>query len=221
MRRVRLKISSQDFLTRLHFNFLEVITTLEILELFQYDQSNFLSLQRIQLKPGYLSNLDNTMKKYFLTLWYQVMEQKKDEILVIMKQRANQGFWPVLIQGAWGMVPPIQVDQNFIKITIVINETFDPDLMGNIQNLADTVEIISMERVDGDMASLPQSHGVPWSFFTPRQREIATYSVQQGYFQIPKKIDTVQIGQHFKISAAAVSEHLRKIEQKLMHFVFG
>jgi predicted DNA binding protein len=149
------------------------------------------------------------------------MEQKKDEILVIMKQRADQGFWPVFMQGAWGLVPPIQVDQNFTKVTIVTNESFDPDLMENIQSLADTVEIISMERVDGEMASLGKWHSVPWSYFTPRQREIASYAVQQGYFQIPKKIDTAQIGQHFQISAAAVSEHLRKIEQKLMHFVFG
>ncbi len=222
MRRIRLEISSpRDFLTNLHFNFLDVIIDLEILELFQYDQSNFLSLQKIRLKPGYMADLDATMKKYFLAVWYQIMEQKQDEIICIMKQRADQGFWPVFMQGAWGLVPPIQVNQSCILLTVVTNEASDPDLLEKMENLAGSVEILSKERVDGDITSYSKSHGVPWSLFTARQREIATYAARQGYFHMPKKIDTAQIGQHFQISAAAVSEHMRKIEQKLMHFVFG
>ncbi len=221
MRRIRLKISSPDFLIRLQFNFLDVITDLEILELFQYDQSNFLSLQKIHFKPGNIANLDTIMKKYFLAVWYQIMEQTEDEVVCIMKQRADQGFWPVFMAGAWGLIPPIHVDQQYILLNIVTNESSDPDLLKNMQRLADTVEVLSQERVDGDMASFSKSHSVPWSYFTPRQRQIASYAVRQGYFQMPKKIDTAQIGSHFQISAAAVSEHLRKIEQKLMHYVFG
>ncbi len=221
MRRIRLKISAHDFLTRLQFNFLDVIIDLEILELFQYDQSNFLSLQKIHLKPGYMADLDNTMHKYFLAVWYQTMEQTQEEIVCILKQRADQGFWPVFMAGTWGLVPPIHVDQQYILLNVVTNESSDPDLLINMQSLADSVEVLSMERVDGDLASTSKSHSVPWSYFTPRQREIATYAARQGYFQMPKKIGTAQIGRHFQISAAAVSEHLRKIEQKLMHFVFG
>ncbi len=90
-----------------------------------------------------------------------------------------------------------------------------------MQSLADSVEVLSMERVDGDIALYSKSHSVPWSYFTPRQLEIANFAVRQGYLQMPKLIDTAQIGQHFQISAAAVSEHLRKTEQKFMRFVFA
>ncbi len=228
MHLIRLKISSShNFLTRLQFHFIDVIIDLEILELFQYDQSNFLSLQKIRLKPEFLKDLEATMKKYFLAVWYQIMEQKDDEILCFMKQRADQGFWPTVLakefgQGFWSLIPPIQVNQNDVLLTVIATEFPGTNVLEKIENLADSVEILSQERIEEDMAVSSKSHGIPWSIFTPRQREIATYAVQQGYYQVPKKmISAAQIGEHFKISGAAVSEHLRKIEQKLMHFVFG
>ena len=222
MRRIRIKISSRDFLTRLQFNFLEVIIDLEILEIFQYDQSNFLSLQRIHLKPGYIERFEETLKTYFLSVWHTILKREGDEVFCIMQQRADQGFWPLFMQGAWGIVPPIQVDQQYILLTVVTNEASDPNLLEKLEELASIVEVLSKERLEGDPAVYYKSPGVPWFLFTPRQREIATYAVRQGYYQTPKKkIDAAQIGRHFHISGAAVSEHLRKIEEKLMHYVFG
>jgi predicted DNA binding protein len=48
-----------------------------------------------------------------------------------------------------------------------------------------------------------------------------TYASRQGYFELPKKISTQQIADHFGISTSTVINHIQKAEKILVKFHFG
>jgi predicted DNA binding protein len=55
---------------------------------------------------------------------------------------------------------------------------------------------------------------------TDRQKEVAYYAVQHGYFEIPRRINSKKIANHFKITRSALYDHLRKIEKTIYHSIF-
>jgi len=54
------------------------------------------------------------------------------------------------------------------------------------------------------------------SELTDRQKEILIKAKQSGYYEIPRKITTMELAQEFGISKTAILEHLRKAEGKIM-----
>ncbi|OLS15563.1 MAG: putative DNA binding protein [Promethearchaeota archaeon CR_4] len=60
----------------------------------------------------------------------------------------------------------------------------------------------------------------PYSKLTERQRKIIYYAVENGYYEIPRQITTVDLAEKFSISSSALNEHLRKIERQIFHSMF-
>ena len=54
------------------------------------------------------------------------------------------------------------------------------------------------------------------SELTDRQKEILIKAKQSGYYEIPRKITTMELAKEFGISKTAILEHLRKAERKIM-----
>jgi predicted DNA binding protein len=54
------------------------------------------------------------------------------------------------------------------------------------------------------------------SGLTERQKEILIKAKQLGYYEIPRKISSLDLAKEFNISKSAVLEHLRKAEGKIM-----
>ena len=54
------------------------------------------------------------------------------------------------------------------------------------------------------------------SELTDRQKEILIKAKQSGYYEIPRKITTMELAKEFEISKTAILEHLRKAEGKIM-----
>ena len=54
------------------------------------------------------------------------------------------------------------------------------------------------------------------SELTDRQKEILIKAKQLGFYEIPRKITTLELAEEFGISKTAILEHLRKAEGKIM-----
>lgn len=59
----------------------------------------------------------------------------------------------------------------------------------------------------------PRSH--PFQL-TSRQMRLFQFALQNGYFQIPRKVPTKKIAEYFSISTVATLEHLRKAQRKIL-----
>jgi predicted DNA binding protein len=217
MRILKLKISS-DFLEKNHFpNYFTISSHIEMLQIYQYDISSFFSMQRIMLKPNIGPNVEEKLIETFQPKAFKIIEQKKDEILCIMKQDSNTGFWPLLLANNWALIPPIIVDEDYIKLTVLTREE-------NVNPMFDTlrkqVRDIQLEAV-GDAQSALEKMGTVLPKFTPRQIEIATYAFRKGFFESPRKITAEELASKFSISVSAVNEHLRKTEYLVMKYFFS
>ncbi len=54
---------------------------------------------------------------------------------------------------------------------------------------------------------------------SPRQMEVFSYAARKGYFENPKRTDIGEIAGNLGLKPATASEHLRKVQAKVMPFV--
>lgn len=225
MRILRLKISA-EMVKNMKFSLFEKLEYLEILNTWQYSQTNFFSVQKMVFKPEFQSILDDidTLKKEVNATYMQILRKKENEILCILQQHLASGFWPVIKEGGpWALIPPISVDKEYILLTIVAPKEYVQNLFQMVNIFTNDYTVLAVERMD-NVDRIEEMLGItnlPYPTFTDRQREIATYAVRNGFYQSPKSISAQAIAEEMGISVSAVNEHLRKVERVAMDFFFG
>jgi predicted DNA binding protein len=224
MRILRLKISS-NMVKNMGFDLFDKLEYLEILNTWQYSQIDFFSIQKIVFKKEFQSVLDDLeeLKKQVSATYLKIIKRKDNEIVCILKQHRDSGFWPVILPGAWAIVPPVIIDQEYILLTIVAPKEYVQNLFQMVKMFTDDYTVLAVERMDNvdRIEELLGVSNIPYPTFTDRQREIASYAVRNGFYQSPKKISAQAIANEKNISVSAVNEHLRKVERVTMDFFFG
>ncbi|MGC9781306.1 MAG: helix-turn-helix domain-containing protein [Candidatus Heimdallarchaeota archaeon] len=143
-----------------------------------------------------------------------------------MTLKRESGFWPKIISGSWVICPPIIIDEEFIKISIIIKDKFE-DIYKKWSKIIDKIEVISINNLHNVPEQLDlQTRQVlrnthPYPYFPIKQHEIALFATRKGYYKSPKKISAEELAAHFNISISAVNEHLRKAEKTAMHYLFS
>lgn len=216
MKLVKLKMSSQ-FLTRLGYvELFKYIKFYEIIHAYSYDRTNFFSKQRIVFHPGMMNEHLEDVKKILRTDVFQTLSQSGDEIVALTQQRNDIGFYPLLVEQTFAVIPPITIDSEFIKVTLMAPaEALEQlyTILGRISNNA--YEILASYDMRNEL--IDRSEGM----FTERQREICVFAYRNGFFESPRKITAEAIAEKFNISVSAFNEHIRKVEKLVMKYFFG
>ena len=226
MRVIKIKISS-DFLKNIGLaDIFKNIKFVEISEIYQFDRLNFFSVQKIILQNDVARKLkepnqiEQLIIDQFKPQFFQRLEQVGDEIVCLMKQRNDIGFWPLLLSGPWAIIPPISVDADAIVTTIITRKEFiqrKEGLFEILQKFTKSFEILAIN----DLQKALERFTHPTPSFTERQREIATFAMRNGFFELPKKISADEIAKKFGISVSAVNDHIRKVEKIVMKYFFS
>lgn len=224
MQLVKIKYPTEIIIS-LHLLNFEKIKYLEVIEIFQYDRLNFVTLNRIFIKDR-KDNPEKIIETTFHPELYQIIEIEGDEIMFLMKHRNDKGFWPSLMSDSWTILPPIIIDEKYIKETLLIKTNFEEvykeysKIIKNLEVVAiNEIHHISEEHVLQKKQLVPNWQ--PFPLFTARQQEIATYATRHGYYKSPKEISADSLAEKFNISISAVNEHLRKAEQVAMRYFFS
>ena len=56
----------------------------------------------------------------------------------------------------------------------------------------------------------------PINRLTPKQRRILTLAYELGYFEVPKKINSIELAARLNLTDATVVEHLGKAKKRLL-----
>jgi hypothetical protein len=219
MRIERLRIKG-NFVERLGFPaFFDRVSFMEIVNAFQYDQNNFLSLARIKFKPGFRDAWHSVLEQDLRVGFVQELSSKEESIECIIQSTSATGFFPLPVsqQGSWAILPPIAMDPGSITLTLIAEESTLPGIHAAIEGLGSGITVLALN----DLAKSAQRNRALAPPFTDKQREVATYAVRHGFFKNPKQISAEDVAGHFGISASAVNEHLRKARQTAMAFFFG
>jgi predicted DNA binding protein len=217
MRILKIKVPSKILLDLGFPDYFTVVDHIEVLQIYQYDRNNFFSMHAIRFKPDMKGNIAQQLQELFHAQSFQVLEEKRDEILCIMKQRKDSGFWPAFLSGSWALLPPLIIDPDSIMFSIIAKEDEHLASILNQLKIFKSIELLAISK-PGDTI---ETAGQPPPRLTARQREIMTYASRYGYFDLPKKIATKQIASHFGLTPGAVINHVRKAEKLLMRYFFG
>jgi predicted DNA binding protein len=150
-------------------------------------------------------------------IWYQLLEKKGRDYLILLKQNFEDGYWPDFLTLSWAFVPPISISQNSILISVLVKEEDQFHQLFTFLEKIGSYEIISISNPTENLPYFAQNSPQ----ITARQRAIMTYASTHGYFEIPKKISVYEIAEHFNITPAGVCNHIQKAEKSLMRFHFG
>ncbi len=195
---------------------------LEILNAYQYDQNNFFSLQRIRFRPNRVAFVDKILRENLKAEYYEMLHQHGDEILCIMKQRCIAGFFPNFGMGPWAILFPISVEEKNIHVNLLSEEQYLSHIYEMIPKYVDSYQVVGISNVN-NAQEIGQTglFQMPFPSFTAKQRDIATYAAQHGYFESPKQITAKAIADKFQVTESAVNMHLKNAENLAMKFFFG
>jgi DNA-binding CsgD family transcriptional regulator len=198
-------------------NFFQYAQSLELMNTFQYDKNNFLSLNRIVFKPEYIDTWEDVLNKQFHMDFVQPLSVIDTTVICIAKSTSASGFLPNLDNpGFWAIVPPIMMDGKTVTTTIICEDAYLSELHEAVEKFDSDFRILAIS----DFSKTQALEKVLLPQFTDRQREIALVAVKSGYYEIPKKISAEEIAKKLSISVSGFNAHLRKIEARLMEFFF-
>jgi hypothetical protein len=63
-----------------------------------------------------------------------------------MEKILENGFWPKSVSGNWTIIPPIIIDEKYVKETLLIRENFDETFKIYSQFLSD-LEILAINNI--------------------------------------------------------------------------
>ena len=201
-------------------DYFKVLNRITILQIFEITPKKIFALYRIQFKREMMKNVDKYLRNDFFAKRYMVVEKKSNEILCIMEQKPRNpwGFWPTFLSNSLALLPPIIYTPKSVVFGIITKDEELPITIPFLKQreIFKSIEILSTVTADdtakNSMKILPR--------LTNRQNEIMNYATRKGYFQVPKRISTQEIADHFKITPSAILNHIQKAERSIMGYFF-
>ncbi|MHA1753459.1 MAG: helix-turn-helix domain-containing protein [Candidatus Helarchaeota archaeon] len=219
MKKIILQIKNEipkEFMEIIGFKSLfDYVEKLEVLHIFRYDNYNLIAIQKFKFccdyKPIDLLKIKEMGIKYIEEL---AIINENEYICFVKTQKENK-FHELISDFDVLLHYPIIFTKNYIKISIISYETQLKSVIDFFSKYTskENFKILSIMPIKSNINSI-------YSILSAKQLEIMKYAVQNGYFQIPRKISAEQIAKHYNISISAVHEHLRKAERKIFEVLF-
>ena len=112
------------------------------------------------------------------------------------------------------LCPPIEFKDRKLKLTFVGNLNEVKKLLSRAEKVGQKFRIVSLT----DARFSPDSI---LHVLTEKQRKILSLAYTNGYYDVPRKIDSEELAQMLKIVKSTLVEHLRKAEKRLITDIMG
>jgi len=195
--------------------FFDLLEKYELLQIHRQDDDQIFVTQKVKFKDSQMHPKMLEGDHYGMSYIEVIEEDKgKNEFIFFSKHNWVKETKKLLDKHDLIIDPPIILDKNCL-LTSIITESKNVDQF--VDSLTkfykNNLEILSISHI-------PLNYENLFLKLTDRQKEIAYYAVQHGYFEIPRKIKSEKIAAYFKITQSALYEHLRKIEKTIYHSIF-
>jgi HTH DNA binding domain len=214
MRRLVVEIS-QDEISKFSptAELLEKIESLEIIYHLRFDKDGFAGICRIKVKELSLDLRKLVGVGGLVRL--ELLSNEKDEHIVYMETRTRNMAWfrgqnvPEVY-----LCPPIEFKDEKLKLTFVGNLNEVKKLLARAEQVGQKFKILSLTDATFSPDSILQ-------VLTEKQRKILSTAYENGYYDVPRKIDSEELAQKLNIVKSTLVEHLRKAEKRLITDIMG
>jgi len=196
--------------------FFDLLEKYELLQIHRQDENQILATQKVKFKDPKMHPKMLEGKHYGMPYIEVIKEDRgNNEFIFFSKHKWIKETKEFLDKLDLIIDPPIILDQDRLLVSIITDNKNINEFVDSLDNYYDgKLEILSISNIHLNYENL-------FSKLTDRQKEIVYYAIQHGYFEIPRRINSKKIANHFKISRSALYEHLRKIERVIYHTIFG
>jgi HTH DNA binding domain len=214
MRRLVLEIS-QDEISKFSpsAELLERIESLEIIYHLRFDKDGFAGICRINVKDPRLDLRKLVGVGGLVRL--ELLSEEKGEHIVYMETRTRNMAWfrgpnvPDVF-----LCPPIEFKKGKLRLNFVGNLNEIKRLLARAEEVGQKFKILSLTDARFSPDSILQS-------LTEKQRRILSFAYKNGYYEVPRKVDSEELAQKLKIGKSTLGEHLRKAEKRLITDIMG
>ena len=194
---------------------LDQLTKYEILQIHRLDGHYVYVTQKFRFKDSKIHPKDFEGKLGIEFIETLVEDKKRNEYICFVKHHWFEGLNSFFENNEIILEPPIIMkDENLIITFITDSKHIDSILNYHDGIFGEDYKIMSISSV------LPNRDNLNL-ILTERQKEIVYYAVENGYYEIPRKINSKEIAKHFNISKSAFCEHIRKVEKVIFNSIFS
>ena len=188
----------------------------ELLQIYRQDDDQIFATQKVKFKDTKMHPQILEGKHYGMSYIEVIKEDKENnEFIFFSKHKWIKQTKEFLDKLDLIIDPPIILDQDRLLVSIITESKNVDEFVNSLSHFYDgELEILSISHIHLNYENL-------FLKLTDRQKEIVYYAVHHGFFEIPRKINSKKIANHFKISRSALYDHLRKIERTIFHSIFN
>ena len=209
MRKVVIELRTNEQFRKAQRGIFDKIESIDGLELFRLDfkSGDTLMLTNVKMKNGYsIEDAEIPPEANILS----ILDVKQNVYSCLMRLKPYAELDSIVkkfdINVVWD-TPLIVTEEKRVYSAIADQE--------NMKKLLDTITLIGTVEKTSYHKPAYGAHGV-LSCLTERQKEIVILAKKMGYYEYPRKINGDGLAQLSEISKAAIIEHLRKAESRIM-----
>ncbi|MFX1303114.1 MAG: helix-turn-helix domain-containing protein [Promethearchaeota archaeon] len=196
--------------------FFDLLEKYELLQIHRQDEDQIFATQKVKFKDPKMHPKILEGEYYGMSYIEVIKEDRRNnEFIFFSKHKWVKETKEFLDRLDLIIDPPIILDKDRLLVSIIANSKNIDKFVVSLDTFYNTkLEILSISDIQPNYENL-------FLKLTDRQKEILYYAIQHGYFEIPRRINSKKIANHFKISRSALYEHLRKIERIIYHTIFS
>ncbi|MFX1479422.1 MAG: helix-turn-helix domain-containing protein [Promethearchaeota archaeon] len=196
--------------------FFDLLEKYELLQVHRQDNDQIFATQKVKFKDPNMHPKQLEGESYGISFIEVIKEDKmNNEFIFFSKHKWVEETKRFLDRLDLIIDPPIVLDRERLLVSIIAESKNIDEFVNSLNHFyKEELDILSISHMQPNYENL-------FLKLTERQKEIAYYAVQHGYFKIPRRINSKKIATHFKISRSALYEHLRKIERTIFHSLFN
>jgi len=215
MRRLVLEFQNKDLKRLPETASLMKIKSLEILHFIRHDQQELSGICTIELKSTH-SNIKDFIGRN-KNLEMKILErQKEGAYTVFFKARQSKveslSFDMDKIGGY--IVVPFEINDGKLKMTFLGSPA-------QVKRFLHRMEMMGIRHKIVSLADAKYSQESPLICLTEKQRKILIAAYKQGYYDLPRKINSGQLAKKLDMVSSTLVEHLRKAERRLLVRMLG
>ncbi len=198
------------------YDFFDLFEKYELLRIHRHDDEQIFATQKVKFKD---KNMHPNMLEgdHFRMFQIEVINENKEknEFIFFSQHKFFKETKTFLDRLNLILDPPIILDQDHLLASVIADSRNIDEMITTLNSFYKSeLKILSISDIHPNYENL-------FLKLTDRQKEIAYYAVQHGFFEIPRRISSKEIANHFEISRSALYEHLRKIEKTIYHSIFS
>jgi hypothetical protein len=210
MRRLILEVYEKEFSKAgVELPPVQKIKSLELLYFLRQNQEEFAAVSRVEFKDA-TSKVEDLLGGGLLAE-AQVIEKEKNGAYIVFL-RSGPSLSSVLnnigIESGY-LFPPLGIGDGKVKFSFLGSEPQVKEFMEKIDSIGIRYRVVLL--TDANFSPIS-----PLNQLTEKQREVLIAAYKMGYYDIPRKITSQELGKKLGLVDSTVVEHLRKAEQRLM-----